>query len=643
LVFESGLFEKSSADRFILLQNVSASEGATTGSGVENKAEQPKTETQNQYWAIGGKAENVVIGAEDPNTEDPEKGFRLQLELSCYGASIKKAIFSCGNGKGFNDRNPKGPRPLVLLSPTKSADGSEIFSMANRSLVLAEQGEQLALDRLSWKPLGLRKGEDGSQSFSFSAEINYAGIEPILRIRKTYTIYPKNYLVDCQLTIENVSIKDQKVSFDLAGPVGIHREDKRSDDRKTICGFVDVKGQVSAVIKTIANLAKAKTDADFRFAKNNDNFLWSAIANKYFAAIVVPVADEGTAYCQWIRDRWAAYYDPDQKSGSGDETVGIGLKAGPDVIKSNGSRIYKFQLYLGPKDKAVFDGDKRFRELGFVNTIDMACCFACPLMVIIRPLAFGIITLMDLMYKVLPNYGVVIIILVLIVRLLMHPLTRKGQVSMSKMGKLAPKVEEIKKKYGNDKVEMNKQMMALYKEQGASPFLGMLPMMLQMPIWMALYMAIDASISLRGAKFLPVWITDLSAPDAIYSFPQVNLFLLSFSSVNLLPILMGVAFYLQQKLTPQQAAAANPQLAQQQKMMAIMMPILFPLMLYSAPSGLNLYIMASTFGGAIEQYVIKKHIEQREEAEATGLVSVTSKTGGKVKKKKPKPFFKRYV
>jgi membrane protein insertase Oxa1/YidC/SpoIIIJ len=100
-------------------------------------------------------------------------------------------------------------------------------------------------------------------------------------------------------------------------------------------------------------------------------------------------------------------------------------------------------------------------------------------------------------------------------------------------------------------------------------------------------------------------------------------------------------FDLQQKLTPQQAAAsANPQVAQQQKMMMIMMPLLFPLMLYTAPSGVNLYIMASTFAGVIEQYVIKKHIREKEEAESNGLVAVTSKTGGKVKKKKPKPFFR---
>jgi YidC/Oxa1 family membrane protein insertase len=112
-------------------------------------------------------------------------------------------------------------------------------------------------------------------------------------------------------------------------------------------------------------------------------------------------------------------------------------------------------------------------------------------------------------------------------------------------------------------------------------------------------------------------------------------------SLNLLPLMMGIAFYLQQKLMPSQASAAsNPQVAQQQKMMMIMMPLLFPVMLYNAPSGVNMYIMSSTFAGVFEQYVIRKHIREKEEAESKGLVAVTSKTGGKVKKKKPKPFYK---
>ncbi|MFA5252220.1 MAG: YidC/Oxa1 family membrane protein insertase, partial [Phycisphaerae bacterium] len=110
-------------------------------------------------------------------------------------------------------------------------------------------------------------------------------------------------------------------------------------------------------------------------------------------------------------------------------------------------------------------------------------------------------------------------------------------------------------------------------------------------------------------------------------------------SFNLLPILMGVAFYLQQKLMPTQAAA-DPQAAQQQKIMMFMMPVMFPMMLYTSPSGLNLYIMASVFGGVIEQYIIKKHIAKQELLETENFVAVTSKTGGKVKKQKPKPFFK---
>jgi len=92
----------------------------------------------------------------------------------------------------------------------------------------------------------------------------------------------------------------------------------------------------------------------------------------------------------------------------------------------------------------------------------------------------------------------------------------------------------------------------------------------------------------------------------------------------------------------QTAAAANPQAAQQQKMMMIMMPIMFPLMLYKGPSGVNLYIMSSVFAGVFEQYFIRKHIQEKEQEQATGMVAATSKTGGKVKKKKPKPFYKTH-
>jgi YidC/Oxa1 family membrane protein insertase len=210
------------------------------------------------------------------------------------------------------------------------------------------------------------------------------------------------------------------------------------------------------------------------------------------------------------------------------------------------------------------------------------------------------------------------------------------------MSKLAPKAEEIKQKYADNKAEMQKHMTQLYKEDVAAPIMGCLPMLLQMPIWIALYSAIYAGIEFRGAKFLPFWITDLSSVDALFYFPatvETIPFIGSFigTTFNLLPILLAVAMVAQQKLTPAPSAAANPQAAQQQKMMMWMMPVMMLLFLYRAPSGLNLYIMSSTFAGVVEQYVIKKHIQEKEALEQAGLVPTTSKMGGKLKKKKPKP------
>jgi len=469
-----------------------------------------------------------------------------------------------------------------------------------------------------------------------------------VRLIKTYRIIPGSYLLDCNIAVENLSNIEREVRFNLAGPSGLGREGVRADMRKAVAAFRDSEGQISSVRLDKKKLIKAQTLDDRRLTKAGVNFVWAAAVNKYFAAILVPLPEEGKDYCDWVADKIGWFYNPDgdSKADTGDETVGVNLEIGsqstPVAIAAGGAKTYNLQLYLGPKDKSLFDKNERYRKLGFVQTIDfLACC--CPAG-IISPLAFGILAIMKWMYTFIGNYGVVIIILVFMMRLAMHPITKKSQVSMSKMTKLAPKAEEIKKKYANNKAELNKQLMALYKEQGASPIMGFLPMMVQMPIWIALWSAVYASIELRGAPFLPFWITDLSVPDALYRFPTtivVPLLNWKIESLNLLPLMMGVAFYLQQKLMPSQAAAsANPQAAQQQKMMMIMLPLLFPLMLYKAPSGVNLYIMASTFAGVFEQHVIRKHIREKEKAESKGLVAATSKTGGKVKKKKPKPFYR---
>ena len=670
LVVESGFFENSTPVRQgpILLQSTTPTNEISTEepqNPITPAPESQRMEAANsrQLGAVGGFAKIVKIGSTDPNS-----GYEFQLELTTKGAAIRTATLS-----KYDNRDYKDPQPLVLLSPVPKAGGGEAMTLANRNFILVQDKLQLPLDRLQWKSFEPQTAGDGSQSARFEAVIKDENTnEQVLKIIKTYKISRDSFLLDCNITVENLSASEQEYSFNIAGPLGIEREGLRSDMRKVLGAFVTSKGQIisaeNPILTSLGNSIRRKIGLSYKLglkdaarennkeyltigstlpnSYRNADFLWAAITNKYFTSILRPVPDTGTT-CDWVAGKTGQFYNPDgdRNGNNGDENIGIDLEIAQASLKPAGqtdnTKEYKLQLYIGPKDKDLFYKNELYKTLGFSHTITFMPCCCCPTSVI-RPLAFGILGLMKWMYGFIGNYGVVIIILVFLMRLILHPITKRSQVSMSKMSKLAPRAEEIKKKYANNKAEMNKRMMELYKEQGASPMMGFLPMMLQMPIWIALWSAVYTSIDLRGAPFLPFWITDLSAPDALFRFRAFTLPLFgSLDSFNLLPILMGVAFYLQQKLMPAQAdTSANPQMAQQQKMMKIMMPLMFPLMLYKGPSGVNLYIMSSTFAGVIEQYVIRKHIREKEEAESQGLVPATKKTGGKVKKKKPKPFFK---
>ncbi len=669
LVIQSGFFKNPSkpGQGPILLQNTTAEvpRQRNTEPAPQSPPEIQRLETAEAitFGADPAPAKTMTLGS-----VDPESGYKFQLELTSKGAAIRKATFS-----EFDDRDYKNPQPLVVISPVPKRNGIEVLTMANNSFVFVEHKLQLSLDRLHWKSSDVETSADGSQTARFEAIIKNAGTnEPVIKLIKTYKVSPDSFLFDCNMTVENLSASEQKVSFKLTGPVGIGREGFRGDMRKVIGGFVTSQDQIvsseNAIITSFSNSIRKKLGLESKLglkdasstnrkedliigstlpdSYRSADFLWAAITNKYFAAILRPVSDEGKR-CDWVAEKTGRFYNPDGdlRGNTGDESIGLDLEIASNSLEPAGQTLstkeYKFQLYLGPKDRDIFYKNQLYKTLGFAHTITFTSCCCCPAAVI-RPLAFGILGLMKWMYSFIGNYGVVIIILVFLMRLIMHPITKKSQVSMGKMGQLAPKAEQIKKKYANNKAEMNKRMMELYKEQGASPMMGFLPMMVQMPIWIALWTSVYTSVDLRGASFLPFWITDLSMPDALFRFHAVTLPLLGkLDSFNLLPILMGVAFYLQQKLMPAQAnAATNPQMAQQQKMMKIMLPLMFPLILYKGPSGVNLYIMASTFAGVIEQHVIRKHIREKEETESKGLVATTSKTGGKAKKKKPKPFYK---
>ena len=580
--------------------------------------------------ASSAEGKIFTLGSAAPATHtESSNPYKLELELTTKGAAVSKARL-----RDYDDRNRKNPQPLELLKTFVNVN-----TMASTRLLLPSMGKAFPLDKLNWQSAGVTKTTDGAETISFYAII-FKDDSEFIKLTKTYALKSEDYLLDCLVTISNLSNSHIEAGLETTAAAGISREDERADTRGVTAGFLTDVGSVDVVKTNIKKLSKEPGGKLELFHKNAEyKFLWTAETNKYFAAIVRPIPqDANSLSAEWIAGKYAILYDPDGRPDSGDESGATSVKTVIFKIAGGAEQNCGFQIYIGPKDRSLFNSTPLYNSLGFIRVIDFQACMGDTF----RPLSFFILASMDWLYKFIPNYGVVIIIFVFVVRVLLHPITKKSQVSMMKMGKLGPKAEEIKQKYAGNKSEMQKQLAMLYKEQGATPILGCLPMLLQMPIWIALYSAIYAGIEFRGASFLPFWITDLSSSDAVFMLPAAAEkipFIGSFigTSFNLLPILLGAAMFAQQKLMPASAPSANPQAAQQQKMMLWMMPIMMLLFLYRAPSGLNLYIMASTTAGVVEQYVIRKHIREKEAAEQSTLVPTTSKLGGKLKKKKPKP------
>ena len=199
---------------------------------------------------------------------------------------------------------------------------------------------------------------------------------------------------------------------------------------------------------------------------------------------------------------------------------------------------------------------------------------------------------------------------------------------MMRMGKMGPEVERLKKKYGDDKEALSKAQMEMYKQMGFTPVLGCLPMFLQMPIFISLWQALQSTFEMRHAPFLwgLTWIKDLSQPDQLIKFGGTfDLWFLHISAINVLPMLVAVVSFLNMKYTPR-PPAATPEAEQQQKMMQ-WMTLIFPLMFYSFPSGLNIYYLTTTSLGIVEGKRIRAHIKEQEEAETAGKVIVDASPG----------------
>jgi len=241
-------------------------------------------------------------------------------------------------------------------------------------------------------------------------------------------------------------------------------------------------------------------------------------------------------------------------------------------IEKNEEKILKFNFYAGPYD--YFIASKEVKENIFGNGF----------FVLMGRFLFA--ALYNI-HKIIPNWGWAIILLTLIIKIVFFPLTRNSLRSMKQIQKLRPYLQDLQKKYKNDPQKMQKEMFNLYREYKINPFGGCIPMLIQFPIFIGFFIALRNSIFLRGAPFM-LWIKDLSVPDTILRVGHFPL--------NILPVLMTLTAFWQQKLTP-----SDPS----QKALTIMMPLMFLFLFYNFSSGLLLYWVTMNIMGIVEQYLIR--------------------------------------
>jgi len=258
-------------------------------------------------------------------------------------------------------------------------------------------------------------------------------------------------------------------------------------------------------------------------------------------------------------------------------TVGTGvfsqLQYASEALAPGQQRDYAFTLYLGPKDPALL---KQFGEAQLDKAVDYGW---------FGFIALPILTLLKLFYSVLKNWGLAIIALTFLIKLILHPLSRKSMASMKSMQALQPQLQKLREKYADDREQLNLQTMDLFRQHKVNPMGGCLPMVIQMPIYIALYKVLYNATDLYHAPFFGFY-HDLSAPDPYY----------------ILPILLGIFMVLQQKMTP------NPSADPTQAKMMMIMPVMFSLFMIFLPLGLVLYIFVNTVLTVLQQYMNKNDL-----------------------------------
>ena len=416
-------------------------------------------------------------------------------------------------------------------------------------------------------PLFYRIGNSKEIDYKIESEtsksIVFVQENPEWIITKKYSFEPQRYDILLSITVQNKTDKEIATTASLffgtsLGPIIEKEENRTRYDEEVLTAYYSrmEKGETEISGETVT--------------KNNIPLNWVGMDNRYFLAAIIP--NQEKSYDVYIKNESELF----------DESMVVSENI---VLKPKSSYDSSFTVYLGPKNETELEkyGKKleSVTERGFALT---------------RLIGKGIKWLLFKLNLLFSNFGVSIIFIALIFKVLLHPLTKKSMESAKKMQNLKPQLDALKKKYTDSK-ELNAKTWELYRREKINPASGCLPMILQMPFFFALYQVIPYTVELQNVHFL--WINDLSSPDTVAFIEAFKTIFFLPYKLNILPLLLTVLSFVQTKVTQTSAAGQN-------KMMEYLMPLMFLFIFWNMPSGLVLYWLMQTVFTIIHQMIVNK-------------------------------------
>ena len=491
----------------------------------------------------------------------------------------------------FPDRSGAANGPLNLI-PENAPNCLEL--RLGNQLLQNDLNHRLATWQADKSEVDITNGH-AAETLTFTTTIGEK-----LHVTKQFTFIPDTYFVDLQVTCRNQSDEQLPINgYKLRWGPGINADllphEKRSGKRGR-------RGTEGAK----AYIGEGKPERQLKPEQALATVLWAGMDSQYFSALIIPDPALNATY----------NLDGSQANTATDITITAANEIAELVVpkpylEQAQETTETFRLYVGPKDDTILksiEAPNAPEDLENPVRLSKIIDFG-----FFSPIAWGMLWIFKGLHGVFGNYGISIILLTALVKLISYPFTRKAHNSMKKMQKLQPELLELKEKYRDDPQKLNRATMRLYKENGVNPLGGCIPWLPQIPIFWALFALLGSAVELRGAPFF-LWITDLSAPDTLVELPfTIPLIVTQIDAIRLLPIINGLTTWLQQKFVGNMTPTTDNM---QMKLMQFM-PLIFIFIFYNWASGFVLYWLCNNVFTIAQQYIQNRTATDDEEQTAT--------------------------